>query len=56
MNVVAGPPPNARLVEPFPTEATLIKPLDLDASENPYQDLRTLFWFVFLKCTRRLPA
>jgi hypothetical protein len=48
MNVAADPPLNARLVqfaqrgEPFPSEAILIEPLDFDASETPFQDLRTL--------------
>jgi hypothetical protein len=48
MNNVPGPPPNARRVrfaqrdEPFPAEATLLEPLDLDVSENPFQDLSTL--------------
>jgi hypothetical protein len=42
MSNVADPPPNARLVrftqrgEPFPAEAALLEPLDLDVSENSF--------------------
>jgi hypothetical protein len=72
MNDVPAPPPNARLVrfaqqgEAFPAEATLLEPLDLDVSENPFQDLRTLsvlaggenshLGFVFSKYSHRLRA
>jgi hypothetical protein len=46
MNDVADPPPTTRLVRfthgPFPAEAALLETLDLDVSENPFQDLRTL--------------
>jgi hypothetical protein len=72
MNDVADPPPNARLVrfaqrgEPFPSEATPIETIELDVSENPFQDLRTLsvltagedshLGFVFSKCSHRLRA
>jgi hypothetical protein len=64
--------PNARLVrfaqrgEPLPADAALLEPLDLDVSENPFQDLRTLsvpvagedphLGFVFSKCSHRLRA
>jgi hypothetical protein len=47
-NDILDPPPNARLVrftqrgEPFPAEADILEPLDLDVSETPSQDLRTL--------------
>jgi hypothetical protein len=70
MNDVVDPPPNARLVrfaqrgEPLPVEAALLEPLDLDVSENPFQDLRPLSvpvtgedphpGFVFSKCSHRL--
>jgi hypothetical protein len=72
MDDVPDPPPNARLVrfaqrgEPFPAETTLFEPLDLDVSENPFQDLRTLsvlaggenshLGFVFSKCSHHLRA
>jgi hypothetical protein len=48
----------------FPAEAALLEPLDLEVSENPFQDLRTLFvlaggedshlGFVFSECSHRL--
>jgi hypothetical protein len=72
MNDVADPLPNAHLVrftqrsEPFPAEAALLEPLDLDASENSFQDLPTLsvpiigkdshLGFAFSKCSHRLRA
>jgi hypothetical protein len=50
--------------EHFPAETTLLEPLDLDVSENPFRDLRTLsvlaggedshLGFVFSKCSHRL--
>jgi hypothetical protein len=48
MNDALDPPPNARLVrlaqrgKPFPAKAEIHEPLDLDVSENRFQDLRTL--------------
>jgi hypothetical protein len=70
MNDVPDSQPNARLIrfgqrgEPFPAETTLLEPLDLDVSENPFQDLRTLsvlaggedshLGFLFSKCSHRL--
>jgi hypothetical protein len=72
MNDVPDPPSNARLVrfaqrgEPSAAETTLLEPLDLDVSENPFQDLGTLsvlaggedlhLGFVFSKCSHRLRA
>jgi hypothetical protein len=72
MNDVPDPPPDARLVrfaqrgEPFPVETTLLEPLDLNVSVNPFQDIRTLsvlaggedshLGFVFSKCSHRLRA
>jgi hypothetical protein len=66
MNDVPDPPPNARLVrfakrsKPFPAEATLLEPLDLDVSENPFEDLRTLSVLASSKdshkCSHRLRA
>jgi hypothetical protein len=51
---------------PFPAETAFLEPLDLDVSENPFQDLRALsllaegeyshFGFVFYKCFHRLRA
>jgi hypothetical protein len=71
MNDVPDPPPNARLVrfaqrgEPFPAETTLLEPLNLDVSKNPFQYLRNLsvlaggedshLGFVFSKCSH-LPS
>jgi hypothetical protein len=72
MNDVADFPPNAHLVrffqrgEPFSDEAALLEPLDVDVSENPFQDLRSLsvpaagedsyLGFLFFKRSHRLHA
>jgi hypothetical protein len=72
MNDVPDPPPNARLVrfaqrgEPLSAEAENLEPLDLDVSENPFQDIRTLsvlaggedshLGFLFCKCSHRVCA
>jgi hypothetical protein len=69
MNDVPDPSPIDRLVrfaqrgESFPAEAEVLEPLDLDVSENPIKNLRTLsvlaggevshFEFLFSECSHR---